>query len=58
VVIKVDGAIYKSIQEPFIVEVVNELSKNQRLDIESTGVSDEEEEEKISIIVLWITFCK
>jgi hypothetical protein len=54
----VDGAIYKGILEPFIVEVVNELSKNQRLDIESTGVSDEEEEEKISIIVLWITFCK
>jgi hypothetical protein len=55
----VDGAIYKGILEPLIVEVVNEVSKNQQLDIESIVVSDkEEEEEEIIIIVPWITFCK
>jgi hypothetical protein len=54
-----DGAIYKGILEPLIVEVVNEVSKKQWLNIESAVVSDkEEEEEKIPIIVPWITICK
>jgi hypothetical protein len=58
-VIKEDGAIYKGILEPFIVEVVNEVSKKQRLDVKSNVVSDKgEEEEEIPIIVPWITFCK
>jgi hypothetical protein len=35
VVKKVDGAIYKGILEPLIVEVVNEVFKKQRLDTES-----------------------
>jgi hypothetical protein len=49
---KVDGAIYKGILEPLIVEVVNEVSEKQRLDTKSTMVSDkEEEEEEIPIIV-------
>jgi hypothetical protein len=48
----VDGAIYKGILEPLIVEVVNEVSEKQRLDTKSTMVSDkEEEEEEIPIIV-------
>jgi hypothetical protein len=57
----VDGAIYKGILEPLIVEVVNEVSKKQRLNIENIVVSDEEEEEEeeeIPVFVLWITFCK
>jgi hypothetical protein len=57
----VDGAIYKGILEPLIVEVVNEVSRKQRLNIKSAVVNDEEEEEEeeeISIIVPWITFCK
>ena len=53
---KVDGAIYMGILEPLIVEVVNEVFKKQRLDIESAMVSDKEEE--IPIIVPWITFYK
>jgi hypothetical protein len=42
-IIEEDGAIYKGILEPLIVEVVNEVSKKQRLDIESVVVSNEEE---------------
>ena len=60
-IIKVDGAIYKGIVEPLIVEIVNEVSKKQWLNIESAMVCDEEEEEEegvIPIIVPWITFCK
>jgi hypothetical protein len=45
-VIKVDGAIYKGILEPLIIELVNEMSKKQRFNIESIVVSDEEEEEE------------
>jgi hypothetical protein len=61
IVIKVDGTIYKGIVEPLIVEIVNEVSKKQWLNIESVVVRDEEEEEEegeIPIIVPWITFCK
>jgi hypothetical protein len=57
----VDGTIYKGIVEPLIVEIVNEVSKKQWLNIESVVVRDEEEEEEegeIPIIVPWITFCK
>jgi hypothetical protein len=43
-VIKVDGAIYKGILEPLLVEVVNEVSKKHQLNIESVVVSDKEEE--------------
>jgi hypothetical protein len=58
-VIKVDGAIYKGILEPLMVEVVNEVSKKHQLNIESVVVSDKEEEkEEIPTIVPWITFCK
>jgi hypothetical protein len=60
-VIKVDGAIYKGILEPLLLEVVNEMSKKHQLNIESVVVSDkeeEEEEEEIPTIVPWITFCK
>jgi hypothetical protein len=60
-VIKVDGAIYKGILEPLIIELMNEMSKKQRLNIKSVVVSNEEEEEeekKIPIIVPWITFYK
>jgi hypothetical protein len=42
----VDGAVYKGILEPLIVEVVNKVSKNQRLDIESAVGSNEEEEKE------------
>jgi hypothetical protein len=42
----VDGAIYKGILEPLIIELVNEMSKKQRFNIESIVVSDEEEEEE------------
>jgi hypothetical protein len=64
-VIKVDGAIYKAILEPLLVEVVNEVSKKLSLNIESVVVSDkeeveeeEEEEKEIPTIVPWISFCK
>jgi hypothetical protein len=61
-IIKVDGTIYKGILEPFLVEVVNEVSKKHQLNIESVVISDkeeeEEEEEEIPTIVPWITFCK
>ena len=53
-VIKVDGAIYKGILEPLIVEVVNEVSKKQRLNIESIVVSDEEEEEEEEEIPVFV----
>jgi hypothetical protein len=46
VVIKVDGAIYKGILEPLLVEVVNEVSKKHQLNIENIVVSDKEEEEE------------
>jgi hypothetical protein len=46
VVIKVDGAIYKGILEPLLVEVVNEVSKKHQLNIKSVVVSDKEEEEE------------
>jgi hypothetical protein len=61
VVIKVDGAIYKGILEPLLVEVVHEVSKKHQLNIKSVVVSDkeeEEEEEEIPTIVPWIKFCK
>jgi hypothetical protein len=45
-VIKVDGAIYKGILEPLLVEVVNEVSKKHQLNIENIVVSDKEEEEE------------
>jgi hypothetical protein len=46
VVIKVDGAIYKGILEPLLVEVVHEVSKKHQLNIKSVVVSDKEEEEE------------
>jgi hypothetical protein len=57
-VIKVDGAIYKGIFEPLLLEVVSEVSKKHQLNIESVVVSDKEEEEEIPTIIPWITFCK
>jgi hypothetical protein len=58
----VDGVVYRGILEPLIVKVVNEVSKKQRLNIESIVVINKEEEDKedkeIPIIVPWITFCK
>jgi hypothetical protein len=56
-----DGVVYKGILEPLIIELMNEMSKKQRLNIKSVVVSNEEEEEeekKIPIIVPWITFYK
>ena len=47
------------IMEPLIIEVVNEVFKKPRLDIESAMVSEkEEEEEEIPIIVPRIAFFK
>jgi hypothetical protein len=55
----VDGAIYRGILEPLIVKVVNEVSKKQRLNIESAMISnEEEEEEEDEEIPIIVPFCK